>query len=63
MTGTAKNPCPTNIAKYVERPGLEPVRIDGSRAPNIEPIISAERTDIKTIPNANFTDRVWFMGI
>tara|TARA_B100000315_G_C14526685_1_gene564158 strand:- start:1396 stop:1539 length:144 start_codon:yes stop_codon:yes gene_type:complete len=47
----------------VGRPGLEPARIDESKAPNIEPIIRAERTDRKTIPNANFTDRVWFMGI
>tara|TARA_B100001750_G_C15472544_1_gene580640 strand:- start:68 stop:388 length:321 start_codon:yes stop_codon:yes gene_type:complete len=62
-TGIIKKPCPTNMAIYVERPGLVPERIDGSKALNNDPMISAEMTDKKTIINANRTERVRFIGV
>ena len=61
--GTIKNPCPTNMAIYVERPGLAPERIDGSNALNNDPMIRAEMTDKRTIKNANRTERVRFIGV
>jgi len=60
-TGTIKKAWPTNIEIYVESPGVDPSRIDGSNALNIDAIISAEKTDNKTIQNANGTERVRFM--
>lgn len=61
--GTIKNPCPTNMAIYVERPGLSLERMDGSKALNNDPMISAEMTDKRTIKNANRTERVRFIGV
>ena len=62
-TGKIKKPCPTNMAIYVERPGLAPERIDGSNALNNDPMIRAEMTDKRTIKNANRTERVRFIGV
>jgi len=48
---------------YVDSPGLDPSRIDGSNALKIEAIISAEKTDNKTIQKANGTERVRFIRL
>ena len=47
---------------YVDRLGLDPSRIDGSNALKIDAIISAEKTDNKTLQNANETERVRLIG-